>query len=199
MGRKKSIPKESIVFNNKIYKRLSGHISKDIAQKRVKEQNKLGNRATVLERKDKFWVYIRKNLRDLKSKSKKKTKKKIYEGRLHIVLTGGYATKVKAKNLEEAQGKIQREHEDYTMDPYVRGYGEIVGKWEDKKFVKRKDNPYFKSEIIERVHPKTGKKYKQKVWKRDFDYRWGDIKKDGKSSYELSDEEKEKWRPRSRF
>lgn len=117
-----------------------------------------------------------------KSISKKEEEKLRKEGlkpfdvRLTFRFPKGQKIKVWAKDKDEAGNIGSHVADNILMNPESEGgaiWGKPVRPWptEKKTRMKRKSNPKrFKAIKIERIHPKTGKKFTQTVYKHTDDW-----------------------------
>jgi len=111
-----------------------------------------------------------------------KPKLKAYDVRFKIHCPTGYKRKILAKNFDEASDIADSEATGIGIDPDITVDYNVVGLWKKrkglhKKRVKRENNPEFKKETITRIHPKTGKRFKQTVYVRNWKYILRELRK----------------------
>ncbi len=109
--------------------------------------------------------------------SKKKEKELIKQGfkpfdvRYGVSFPKGAKIKVWAKNKDDAHNVGYREQTNVMVSAPAWGHPIDVKAWKKSKpRMKRKNNPRFKAVKVTRVHPKTGKKFTQIMYKHSKDW-----------------------------
>lgn len=109
-----------------------------------------------------------------KEKELKKKGFKPYDVRYGVSFPRGGKIKVWAKNKNDAHSTGLNTQDNVLMDPKNTGHPISVKPWKKpnhpKTRVKRKGNPRFKQKRITKIHPKTGKKYTQIIYKHSKDW-----------------------------
>lgn len=96
---------------------------------------------------------------------------KPFDVRYGVSFPKGAKIKVWAKNRNDAHSIGAREQANVMMNPNTWGHPIDVTTWKKSKpRMKRKGNPRFKAVKIKKIHPKTGKKFTQTIYKHSKDW-----------------------------
>lgn len=96
---------------------------------------------------------------------------KAYDVRYGVSFPRGGKIKVWAKNRNDAHNVGYREQTNVMVSAPSWGHPIDVTTWKKSKpRMKRKNNPRFKAIKITKIHPKTGKKFTQTIYKHSKDW-----------------------------
>jgi len=120
--------------------------------------------------------YYGKSLSKKKEEELRKKGFKPYDVRIGISFPKGEKMKVWAKNRDDAATVGNKVADGIMLDPKTTGGITSIKEWPKgkKTRMKRKNSKRFKPVKVERIHPKTGKKFTQTVYKHTKEWYYHD-------------------------